>query len=362
MMNSQSLVRCVNGIDDPALKTSREPTRRHGSIHPRAYAVAWAFILFALSSLGVAQSPHTDIITSLTDASKRLDWSYRKDVREVYFLFSASVHGKFVVNLTAEDINVLDGGSAPEQILAFHGQEDLPLRMGLLIDTSPSVNSRFGFEKSAAQAFLTEVVRSRRDEVFIMGFSDFPEPKQMFTNNQEQLGQSVSTLVDHGDSTTLFDAIVEGCRKLRNHPENQFVARTLVVVSDGEDNSSRASLQQATLAAQDADVTIYAISTRTPWHSGSSGGGDRTLRSLAEETGGRALFPGSPRKFQSAFTRVADELHSRYAISYRPAHFALDGSYRRIQISARKSGKKLTFYGRKGYYATVRPDDIALEN
>src|SRR5262249_46282636 len=162
---------------------------------------------------------------------------------------------------------------------------------------------------------LTEVVRSPRDKVLVMGFADFPELKQTYTDNGEELGRAISALVDGGDSTTLFDAVVEGCRKLRNHPEDQFVARTLVVVSDGEDNSSRATLQQATLAAQDADVTIYAISTRTPWRNGSSGQGDRTLRTLAEGTGGRAMFPGSPRKFQSAFTRVADELHSRYAIS-----------------------------------------------
>jgi len=334
---------------------------RSGKIHRCVYAAAELFI-FALSSFLTGQTPEARTATSLSDPSKHLVWSYRKDVREVYFLFSASLHGNFVLDLTVEDINVLDGGSAPEKILAFHSQKDLPLRMGLLIDSSPSVNSRFGFEKSAAEAFLTEVVRSRRDEVFVMGFSDFPEPKQIFTSDRQELEQAVSTLVDHGDSTTLFDAVVEGCRKLRNHPENQFVARTLVVVSDGEDNSSRATLQEATLAAQDADVTIYAISTRTAWHNGSSGEGDRTLRSLAEETGGRAIFPGSPRKFQSAFTRVADELHSRYAISYRPAHFVLDGCYRRIQVKARKAGRKLTIYGRKGYYASVRPNDIAFEN
>ena len=302
----------MNGIDDRALKASRKRRMRSGKLHRSVYAAADLFIIFAMSSLLTAQTA-----MSLSDPPKHLAWSYRKDVREVYFLFSASLREKFVIDLTAGDINVLDGGFAPEKVLAFHSQEDLPLRMGLLIDTSPSVNSRFGFEKSAAQVFLNEVVRSHRDEVFVMGFSDFPETKQIFTSDQDELGRSVSTLVDHGDSTTLFDAVVAGCRRLRNHPENQFVARVLVVVSDGEDNSSRATLQQATLAAQDADVTIYAISTCTPWHNGSSGEGDRTLRRLAEESGGRAVFPGSPRKFRSAFTRVADELHSRYAISYR---------------------------------------------
>jgi VWFA-related protein len=277
----------------------------------------------------------------------------------VYVLFSASSHGKFVSDLGAEDISVLDDGLAPEKMLAFYGQRNLPLRMGLLIDTSPSVYSRFAFEQDAAREFLTHVVRSDSDKAFVMGFADYPQLTRTFTSSPAELWPAVASLVNQGNSTALFDAVVEGCRKLSNHAEHQFVARTLVVVSDGEENSSLATLYRTVLAAQEFDVTIYTISTRTPWHHRDSADGDRILKTLAEETGGRALFPESPRKFRSAFAHVAEELHSRYAISYRPAHFVLDDHYRRIQINAERSGKKLKVHGRKGYYATAHTDDIA---
>jgi VWFA-related protein len=271
----------------------------------------------------------------------------------VYVLFSASLRGRFVSDLAAEDISVLDDGSAPEKMLAFYSQRDLPLRMGLLIDTSPSVYSRFAFEQDAANEFLTDVVRPDSDEVFVMGFDDYPQLMQTFTGSPKELRPAVARLVDRGNSTALFDAVIEGCRKLSTHPEDQFVARTLVIVSDGVENSSQATLFSAMLAAQESDVTIYTISTRTPWQHGHSASGDRILKILAEETGGRALFPKSPDNFRSAFAHIAEELHSRYAISYRPAHFALDDHYRRIQIKAETAGKKLEVHGRKGYYATA---------
>jgi VWFA-related protein len=238
-------------------------------------------------------------------------------------------------------------------MLAFYSQRDLPLRMGLLIDISPSVYSRFAFEQNSAHEFLSDVVRSGRDESFVMGFADSPQLMQTFTSSSEKLWTAVARLVDQGNSTALFDAVIEGCKKLATHPEDQFVDRTLVIVSDGVENSSQATLDRAILAAQESDVTIYTISTRTPWHHGDSGDGDRILRILAEETGGRALFPESPDNFRSAFAHIAEELHSRYAISYRPAHFALDDHYRRIQIKAERAGKKLKVHGRKGYYVTA---------
>lgn len=321
--------------------------------------VAQLVALAVLSSFLIGQVPGDLTNKVLSNTPTPLEWSYRKDVQEVYVLFSASSHGRFVSDLDAEDISVLDDGGAPEKMLAFYSQRDLPLRMGLLIDTSPSVYSRFGFEQDAAHEFLTDVVRSDIDEAFVMGFGDYPQLMRTFTSSPVELWPAVASLVDQGDSTALFDAVVEGCRQLSNHPEDRFVARTLVVVSDGGENSSLATLYRAVLAAQESDVTIYTISTRTPWHHGDSAEGDRILKALAEETGGRALFPESPQRFRSAFSHIAEELHSRYAISYRPAHFVLDDHYRRIQINAERSGKKLKVHGRKGYYATAHADDIA---
>ena len=315
------------------------------------------FALSVLSSFLVGQVPHYLTNKALSDTPTPLHWSYRKDVREVYVLFSASLHGRFVSDLGAEDISVLDDGSAPEKMIAFYTQRDLPLRVGFLIDTSPSVNYRFAFEQKAGKEFLAQVVRSYRDEAFVMGFSDFPQLVQKFTSSPPELSRAIRSLVDQGDSTSLLDAVVQGCEELSKHPEEQFVARTLVVVSDGEDNSSLATLSRATLVAQQSDVTVYAIGTGGLWDHSTNG--DRVLKTLAEETGGRAMFPGSPDKFRSAFAHIAEELHSRYAISYRPAHFALDDHYRRIQINAERFGKKLKVHGRTGYYATARTDDTA---
>jgi len=325
----------------------------------RPVVVTKLFALCVLSSCLVGQVPGQLTNNIVSDTPIPLDWSYHKDVQEVYVLFSASSHGRFVSDLGAEDISVKDDGSAHAKMLEFYTQRDLPLRMGLLIDTSPSVYSRFAFEQDAAREFLAHVLRSDRDEAFVMGFADYPQLMQTFTRSPVELWTAVASLVDQGDSTALFDDVVEGCRKLSTHAEDQFVARTLVVVSDGEDNSSLATRYRTLLAAQESDVTIYTISTRTPWDHRKSGEGDRILKTLAEETGGRALFPESPHNFRSAFAHIAEELHSRYAISYRPAHFVLNDHYRRIQINAERSGKKLKVHGRKGYYATAHTDDIA---
>src|SRR5215468_118637 len=112
---------------------------RYREIRRHLPAVAELFTLSVVSAFLIGQSPQPNPLRAISDTSTHLDWSYRKDVREVYFLFSASLHGKFVPNLTAEGISVLDDGSAPEKMLAFRSQDDVPLRMGLLIDTSPSV-------------------------------------------------------------------------------------------------------------------------------------------------------------------------------------------------------------------------------
>lgn len=319
----------------------------------RHYSMAASlFAIFVLSSLILAQGSHQLTKQTLSNAPISLDWSFRKDVQEVYLLFSATLHGKFVSDLGADDVSVLDDGSIPEKVTAFYTQRDIPLRVGFIVDTSPSVNARFKFEQKAATEFLTEIVRSHRDEAFVIGVADFPRLVQELTSNTGELRRAVGSLVDQGDSTSLLDAVVQGCQEFSKHPEQQFVARTIVVVSDGEDNSSLATLSRATLLAQESNVTIYAISASSSVHYRSSG--DQILKTLAEETGGRALFPGSPKNFRSAFGHIAQELSSRYAISYRPAHFALDGRYRRIQIHAKSSGKKLKVYARKGYYAALR--------
>ena len=277
------------------------------------------------------------------------NWSFRRDVDEVYLLFTAFVHGKLVPDLVASDIAVLDDRKSPEKVLGFYTQRDIPVRLGILVDTSGSVYSQFHNEQAAAGKFLADVLRPYHDIAFVMGFAETSEVKQDFTNNPGELWRGITTLTDEHHNTALFDAVIDGCRKLAARQENNFVAKALIILSDGEENSSRSSVDDALRTAQESDVTIYAIRTHDPLLA--SYGDNKELRSLATETGGRVLSPSSAGEFGSALAQLAEELHSRYAIAYRPADFTLDGHYRLVRIDARKRGKKVKIHGRKGYYA-----------
>jgi Ca-activated chloride channel family protein len=158
-----------------------------------------------------------------------------------------------------------------------------------------------------------------------------------------------------GGGTALYDAVRAACQKLRNHAEQDMVARVLVVLSDGQNDAGVVSLERAIDAAQEAEVTIYAISTNYSTSFGvpdpAADQGNSDLRKLAEQTGGRILFPHDPKQVAKAFAKISEELRSRYAVSYKPAAFTPDGRYRTIKIEARKTGEKLEIRARKGYYA-----------
>lgn len=277
------------------------------------------------------------------------DWLVRKDVNEVYFLFTASIHGKLISDLAVTDITVWDDRKPPEKVLAFYTQNQVPVRLGILVDTSGSVYSQFHQEQAAAGTFLARVIRPYQDKAFVMGFSDISEIKQDFTNNPGQLWRGITTLTDEEHNTALFDAVLAGCRKLAADRENQFVARALIILSDGEENSSRSTLDDTIRAAQASDVTVYAIWTHD--HGSLFYGGNDELKKLATKSGGRVISPRSPHEFGPALAQIAEELHSRYAIAYRPADFNMDGRYRRVRITAQQRGKKIKIHGRNGYYA-----------
>ena len=224
----------------------------------------------------------------------------------------------------------------------------------MVIDTSSSVTSRFRFEQAAASVFLREAVNRNGDLAFVLGFSDYPTVTQDFVGDPDLLSQGVERLTI-GGGTALYDAVRTACQKL-HRPEQDMVARVLVVLSDGDNNAGQVSLDGTIDAAQEAEVTIYAISTNylTSFSPGQELGahlGNSNLRKLAEQTGGRLLIPASPKDVAKAFVKIEGELRSRYAVSYKPADFRPDGRYRKIKIEARKTGEKLEIRARKGYYA-----------
>jgi len=305
-------------------------------------------LLFAAPSLLFGQvSSYVSTSASSNNADNDPVLTITKRVNEVNVLFIATDrHGKFVRNLTQSDFSYLDDHKPPQAILNFRRETDLPLQLGLLIDTSGSVHSRFDFEQEAAVGFLQHVLRPGYDKAFVMGFNTDDQVTQDFTDNVRLLETGVSSL-KNGGGTALYDAIYRACKeKLAKVQSDRPVRRALIVVSDGEDNQSQVTRAQAVEMAQRAEVLVYAISTDD---SGLILRGDKVLQQLADATGGRAFFPFKMKDIKNSFSAIEDELRSQYIVSYRPADFNPDGRYRSIEITALK--KDLQVRARKGYYA-----------
>jgi Ca-activated chloride channel family protein len=270
-----------------------------------------------------------------------------KRVDEVNVLFIATdKHGKFVRDLGQNDFSILDDHKPPQSILNFRRETDLPLHLGLLVDVSGSVHSRFDFEQNASISFLQHSIRAGFDKAFVVGFNKQSDMTQDFTDNVQLLSDGIHRLQD-GGGTALYDAIYRACKEkfLKDRPDHP-TRKAIVIVSDGEDNQSEYSRAQAIEMAQRAEVIIYAISTDD---SGLVLRGDKVLEQLSEATGGRAFFPFKMKDITHSFAAIEDELRSQYVVSYKPADFDADGRYRSIEISALK--KDLQVRARKGYFA-----------
>lgn len=275
----------------------------------------------------------------------------RKRVDEVNVVFTVvDKHGRFVKNLTKDDFRVMDDSKPPAAVVSFSSETNLPLRVGLLIDASNSVRDRFRFEQEAAIEFLNSVVRPRSDRGFVIGFDTTAEVTQDFTDSAERLSRGVRMLRP-GGGTALYDAIYFACRdKLMKAQTPGPARRAIILLSDGNDNQSRVTREEAIEMAQRAEVIIYAISTNV---SGVKERGDKVMERMAEATGGRAFFPFKIQDVANAFAEIQDELRSQYAVSYKPADFRFDGRFRSIDIVA-QNHKSLKVRSRKGYYAPTQ--------
>jgi Ca-activated chloride channel homolog len=286
-------------------------------------------------------------------------FALRSVVDEVAVFFAATDHGKSVTDLTREEIGILDDRKPPASITGFRNEAELPLRLGIVIDTSESVTGRFSFEQRAAVHFLEKVLGGSQDLAFVVGVANSVLLVQDFTSDQERMSHAIDQLAPAG-GTALWDAVSFASHKLASRPETRPVARALVVISDGNDNSSGATLKEAIESAEHSEVFVYTVSTPAAENGEeqSSGGdpavvGAHAMKVLADRTGGAAFVPNSLRGLDHGLDEVQQVLRSRYLISYRPALFKDDGQYRAIDISARKSGHKLRVYARRGYYARI---------
>lgn len=297
-----------------------------------------------------AATPTPAVVQAPTAAESSAP-TIRAFVPEVPLVFTVTDgRGRFVTGLKQENFGLLDDRKPPERIISFTQQANLPLRIGIMLDTSNSIRSRFQFEQQAATEFLLQVLRPRQDAAFVEGFDVRQDLAQDYTNSVDKLSTAINKLRP-GGGTAFFDAIYQTCRdQMLTIRSNDTLRKALIVVSDGEDNYSHAYEQDAIKECQRAETIVYTISTNV---SPSRDKGDEVLSRLSEATGGRAFFPVKIEDVSQGFRSIEEELRSQYSLRYRPADLKQDGAFRSIYLVA--LDQRLHVRARKGYFSPRAP-------
>ncbi len=267
----------------------------------------------------------------------------RVEVENVNVL--VSVHdkmGTFVKGLTVDDFEVREDGVL-QTLTNFSQQTDLPLSIGLLVDTSSSVKIKLDFEKEAAADFVFSVLRPG-DQALLLEFDTGVTLLHDFTSNPNDLAREIDNL-KAGGATSLYDAIFLVSEQKMIEADGR---KALVILSDGADVSSQNTFEQALAMAFQADTAIYAVST-TRFGADIDHEGDNALKQLAEGTGGRVYFPYSVGELGKAFKAINEELRNQYNLAYVSTNKAKDGSFRELEVKVKRDDTVV--YHRKGYYA-----------
>ncbi len=316
------------------------------------------------SSSGSASSPGYDgsrvvaavpfALSALPETSDHLPagspgYTFRHNVPEVRLQFTvADERGRVVQDLSPEDVHILDNQSPVARFNDFERAQDLPLHLGLIVDTSDSVKRVLPEEKAAAVNFLQQTMRPQTDTGFIMGFGGDIKLWQESTANRQQLIEAIARLKQPGWGTRLFDALYSACDgqlSTKTEIDGKPVHRAVVVLTDGNDTQSFHSLGNAIAAAQRNEIQIYALTIHAPE---AVDRGDRVLQRLADATGGRLYVAQSSRNLDAAFAQIEQDLRTQYYVSFAPQQPT--PGYHALRIEVRPP-QKLEVHARKGYYA-----------
>jgi len=322
-----------------------------------------ALLVLAVAAVLPAQAPKN------APPEEGLPAPIKVDVDVVNILASVrDKRGGLVGNLEKNDFTILEDGK--EQTIKYFTREtDLPLTIGLLVDVSGSQRNLIGIERDAATQFFSKVLR-KKDEAFLISFGEESELLQDYTSSVRLLQDGLSQLrVSSGvgglqpgpvptaggpRGTVLYDAVyLAASEKLKS----EVGRKVIVLITDGVDEGSRLTRNQAVEAAQKSDAVIYSIDYQDPSAYGpfgfGGGGGETELRRMSDETGGRVYKVDRKHTLDECFQELQDEMRSQYAIGYTPTNDTKDGSYRRLDV--RLASKDLKAQARKGYYA-IKPD------
>src|ERR1035437_529794 len=277
--------------------------------------------------------------------------------------------GALIPSLQKEDFTILEEGKA-QPIKYFTKEPDLPLTIGLLVDVSGIQTNLIDIERSAAAQFFREVLR-KKDLAFLIMFGEETELLQDYTGSARLLTEGLGQLrpssgvsgIHPGPvptmggprGTVLYDAIyLAADEKLKG----EVGRKVIVVITDGVDQGSRKTRNQAIEAAQKSDAVIYSIDYSDPGADGfgfgfGGGGGEAELRKMSDETGGRVYKVDRKHTLEQVFKELQDEMRSQYSIAYTPTNEVKDGGYRHLEV--RLANKDLKAQARKGYYA-IKPE------
>jgi len=265
---------------------------------------------------------------------------------EVDLVFTVTdKRGHFVTGLQQQNFGLLDDGRPPASVTRFLQQTNLPLRVGIMLDTSSSIRQRFSFEQEAATDFLLQVLHPA-DRAFVEGFDVNTDVTQNFTNRVDLLDSGIRKLRP-GGGTALFDSLYKTCRdEMLTLKQDYAVRKAVVMVSDGDDDYSRALESDAIKMCQRAETIVYTISTNV---GPSKDKGDDVLQQIADATGGQAFYPTRIEDVAVGFHNIEEELRSQYLLIYKPANFKPDGAFRTIYLQS--LDPRYNVRAKKGYFA-----------
>jgi VWFA-related protein len=285
------------------------------------------------------------------------------NVNLVNIYFSARDKEGFITNLRKDDCSLTED-KLPQKIKNFTQEKNLPLTIGILLDTSGSQQNVLPLEQESGATFLRNVL-TPKDEAFLISFDININLLADYTNRASEIkhamdkatintGAGTGSITGNGDprGTLLFDAVYAASNeKMRTEAGRKI----LVLLTDGGDQGSQETLKSATEAAQKANAIIYVILIAdNGFYGGMMYSGDRDMQKLATDTGGRVINVGNNgRKLEDAFNQIQDELRTQYLASYTPTNAKADGTYRKIDLAC---GKGLKVQTRKGYYAISSTD------
>src|SRR6202050_25448 len=256
-------------------------------------------------------------------------------------------NGKMVTNIPQSAFKVFENNV--EQPLKIFNREDVPVSMGIIIDNSGSMREKRPKVAAAALELIKE--SNPQDEVFIVDFNDVAYLDAPFTNNIKKLEQ-VLDKIDTRGGTAMRDAISMSIDYAKENGKKS--KKVLLVITDGNDNTSNETLEQLVRKARQSEVLIYCIGLLNDEEPREGRAAKRALKELAEASGGLDYYPKSLSEVENITPQIAHEIRNQYILAYTPLNAALDGTFRSIKVTVKAPGKP-TVRTRNGYYATPVP-------